>query len=109
MKTYLSNKNILSIVVSIGYFLLFPVAYQALGIQANTLTVIPIITIALIYGMRVGTCGRTGFFILYLFIRILNQDPDFVFTNALVLALVAGFSGGLFGLLSDQRKALLEI
>ena len=108
MKTYLTNKNILSIVVSIGYLLLFPVAYQALGIQANTLTVIPIITIALIYGMRVGTVAGLVFSFYISFIRILNQDPDFVFTNAVVLALVAGFSGGLFGLLSDQRKALLR-
>ena len=108
MKTYLNIKNSLAIASILGFLVLFPITYQAFGIQANVLTVIPIITIALIYGMKVGAVAGIIFSFYISVIRILNQDPDFILTNAVVLALVAGVSGGVFGLLSDQRKALLR-
>ena len=46
MKANLNIKHIVAVIVSLGFFGLYPLAYQAIGIQANTLTVIPITTIA---------------------------------------------------------------
>jgi putative nucleotidyltransferase with HDIG domain len=94
--------------MTIGFLILYPLAYQAYGVQANSLTVIPIISIALLWGMKMGAASGVVFSSYISVIRVLNQDPDFIVINAIVLALVAGFAGGLFGLLTDQRKALAQ-
>ncbi len=108
IKTLGNAKNIFSILLVLLTFPLYLSLYNKFGVQANSFIVLPLIAIAMLQGMKFGTIFGIGISLFISTIRILNHDPDFAVENALVFAIIAGFGGGMFGLLSDQRKALKE-
>ena len=99
-------QNIATLVVVITYCLFYPIFRTRAGLLVQFLGVIPILLVALYHGITLGAIGGVGLSLYISLIRYINQDPDFVLPNALLIALISGIAGGLFGALSDQRRAL---
>lgn len=96
----------LSILFSVGYLIFYPLTHQEFGSFANFVATVPMLFISINYGMLVGSIGGIFFSLYITLVRYLNGDPNLVLLNAVFIAGIAGFTNALFGLLSDQRRAL---
>jgi hypothetical protein len=108
MKTHANFNHMISMASIILSIALYSLGYSRLGIQVNLLCMIPIIMIALIYGMKIGALFGISISLFMSTFSLSNDDSGFRIINAFISVLVGGFGGGMFGLLSDQRRTLKE-
>lgn len=97
---------LLSILFTVGYLIFYPLTYREFGSFTNFVATVPMLFISINYGMLVGSISGVLFSLYITLMRYLNGDPDLVLLNAVFIAGIAGITNALFGLLSDQRKAL---
>lgn len=100
--------DIASVILVILYGLLYVFYGVSLGLMVNLLALIPILFIAIHFGMQLGAITGLGISVFISIVRIVSNDPEFEILRAILIAVLAGVGGGTYGLLSDQRKALRE-
>jgi len=100
--------NTAAAILIIAYGVIYVLFGASLGLFANLVALIPILFIAIHYGMRLGAITGFGISLFISIVRIINNDPEFRIINALLVAILVGVGGVTYGLLSDQRKALRE-
>ena len=105
------NKNtktdyLISFFVLAAFILVYPWLYDRFYLQTNVFAMIPILYFSLRYGAKVGIISGVGISLFITSVRIYHHDTTLVLSNAVLLAMMAGFGSWLFGTLSDQRRAL---
>jgi len=100
--------NITAVVLLILFGVFYAFFGISLGLIANLIGLIPLIFVAICYGMRAGAVTGFSMSLFVTIVRIVNHDPEVDIIRSVLVAVLAGIGGGTYGLLSDQRKALQE-
>ena len=72
------------------------------------IALIPILIMSVLFGMKIGAIAGFGISSAMSVINLISNLPEFDLMKAIVIAILTGIGGGMYGWLSDQRKFLLE-
>ena len=80
----------IAVLLTLGYVLFVYFYYQKLGFLVNTLAMIPIIVVALFFGMKMGAIYGPMISLYITLMRVIYKDPNFTFTTAMIAAIFIG-------------------
>jgi len=97
--------SIASIIIYLFFYAIFGIN---LGLTGKMIALIPILIMSVLFGMKIGAIAGFGISSAMSVINLISNLPEFDLMKAIVIAILTGIGGGMYGWLSDQRKFLLE-